>query len=954
VAHAKGMHPGTVWRKTDLQCHSPRDRDWRGTTVLPGGDQVDERARYVWAAAYIDACKARGLSMAAITDHHDSCLAEYVRQVAAGDDGFLFFPGIEITCSDNAQCLLILDPACGPELQAKALGTLTNVLAATAEETKTCVTTPIRETMAAFYEKILNDDVLRECCLVLPHFSNPDHSHKSLNEVGHAHRFATLGCDGVYIEMPVAGLDPGTWQKIRGEVAEWGKRRRALIPTGDNRSDGWERLGVHDCWIKIGEPTIEGLRQSLLADEARIAHSQPTEPADRLVSLTVKSSLCGPAPLTIGFNPGFNAIIGGRGSGKSAILEYLRFGLARTANDVASGESGSPKERSASLIEDTLADEGFVEIRLEREGIGETWRRELRTREKITVTDAAGTTTTLTLTDAQQKFPARAFAQKGLSSTMVDNNSAAEQITGIAAAEEVEQRRQIDQDIVTAKRSVTLALQQLAAFWQLKLDAQRKAAVTHDTQIRANTVAEKLKTEGVSAEAIAIIDQAPVYSSGATYIQALENGISSTKADFAKLSPRLLAGADDQPQPTDLPLITELKTRSRDTRLRIQQIIQEGLAELERLEATKDTAKTAFGAERQAYQDKYDAAVIEQQKHKDIIDENARLTGALEMAKTAQQTAERAAAEASSAGQTLEAARSTLADCLARRRDILSSAAAKVANHSSQTLKARTKVDPAPEEYVSALAALLQGSRVSDAADKCRQWVTEALAADQAGAWRSICDQIVAIYEEKIMAGSPPEPGQALSDKINALMLGGGVLTANAANRVYQSLSDDTVGNVLAARPRDFIVLTYVDANGRSIPFDKASEGQQASALLELLLRQSAGTLVIDQPEDDLDNNVVMRIVELIRTSKSHRQLVFATHNPNIVVNGDADKILALASTQIDPRPGTDDARVAIDTDGAIETPGVKAAITHIMEGGEKAFDLRRRKYRFGAGGSRP
>jgi hypothetical protein len=67
------------------------------------------------------------------------------------------------------------------------------------------------------------------------------------------------------------------------------------------------------------------------------------------------------------------------------------------------------------------------------------------------------------------------------------------------------------------------------------------------------------------------------------------------------------------------------------------------------------------------------------------------------------------------------------------------------------------------------------------------------------------------------------------------------------------------------------------------------------------------------------------------------------------VVNGDADKIVALASTQIDPRPGHDDVRIMIETDGAIEIATVKTAITHIMEGGEEAFDLRRRKYRFGS-----
>jgi chromosome segregation protein len=86
--------------------------------------------------------------------------------------------------------------------------------------------------------------------------------------------------------------------------------------------------------------------------------------------------------------------------------------------------------------------------------------------------------------------------------------------------------------------------------------------------------------------------------------------------------------------------------------------------------------------------------------------------------------------------------------------------------------------------------------------------------------------------------------------------------------------------------------------------------------LLELLLHQSAGTLIIDQPEDDLDNRIIMRIVALIRTSKNHRQLIFATHNPNIVVNGDADKVIALRSG---------DPAIQLFTDGAIETADVRS-----------------------------
>jgi len=946
VAYAKGMHPGTVWHKADLQCHSPRDRGWQGTASLPGGRQAQEHARRAWAAEFIAACKERGLSIASITDHHDICLADYVRITAEDDDSFVFYPGIEITCRDNAQCLVIFDPRCGVDFQNKVLGLLTNAMPAGREEEKTCVIQPIGRTVAELYQAILDDEHLREHCILFPHFGNQDTSHKSLNEVGHHHRFASLGCDGVYVEVPIAQVDELTKRKIRGEIPDWGSRRRALIPTGDNRREDWARLGAHGCWIKLGEPTIEGIRQALLADEARVAFEAPREPDERLVTLTVQSTLFGNDPVSIRFNPGFNAIIGGRGSGKSALLEYLRFGLGRTATDMPGGESRL-KDRTAKLIEETLKDGGYVEVALEREGIAETWRRDYANRETISVRDAAGSETIVPLGDAQRRFPARAFDQKGLSSTMTDPKRAADQITGIAAAEEVEQRRRIDEDIQSAKRSVTLALQQLAAYWQARLDAQRKTAFTSEMQTRASLVAERLRAEGVSSEAREIIAKAPSFAQSGAYIRQLDASISSAVAELTAISPRVLSAAGQAPNDADLPVISQLKKDAGEARIAVQQHIQEAIRALSELDRLKNVAKVAFGHEELAFREIYEEARLEQQAHRAIIDENAKLTEALQAAKQEEQAAAKAAEEASHAVDGLATASERLKEHLERRRRVLKDAAAKVADHSSQTLKARVKADPVPSEYVDAIAALLEGSRVSDCRERIGDWIKAALSSDP-GAWASISGQILQLYETKSMAGAPAEPGDTLLTRIQGLFFGGGQLTPFAATRVYSLLSDATVGAVLSAAPRDHIILTYLDSNGKDLAFEKASEGQQASALLELLLRQSAGTLIIDQPEDDLDNNVVMKIVELIRSSKTNRQLVFATHNPNIVVNGDADKVITLEGGRADPRPGAESPRVGLKTDGAIETPSVKRAITDIMEGGEMAFDLRRRKYRFG------
>ena len=79
---------------------------------------------------------------------------------------------------------------------------------------------------------------------------------------------------------------------------------------------------------------------------------------------------------------------------------------------------------------------------------------------------------------------------------------------------------------------------------------------------------------------------------------------------------------------------------------------------------------------------------------------------------------------------------------------------------------------------------------------------------------------------------------------------------------------------------------------------DDLSKGQKATALLLLLLLQSSSPLIVDQPEDDLDNRFVSSgVVPRIRISKKHRQFLFATHNANIPVLGDAELIAVLSAS---------------------------------------------------------
>ena len=115
------------------------------------------------------------------------------------------------------------------------------------------------------------------------------------------------------------------------------------------------------------------------------------------------------------------------------------------------------------------------------------------------------------------------------------------------------------------------------------------------------------------------------------------------------------------------------------------------------------------------------------------------------------------------------------------------------------------------------------------------------------------------------------------------------------------------------------------------------STGQKCNTILPILLLESDRPLMIDQPEDNLDNGFVHgTIVETILRVKQTRQLVFVTHNPNIPVLADAERILVLSS---DGQHGT------VKNTGNVDE--CKSDIVTLLEGGEDAFKKRKNRYAY-------
>lgn len=123
----------------------------------------------------------------------------------------------------------------------------------------------------------------------------------------------------------------------------------------------------------------------------------------------------------------------------------------------------------------------------------------------------------------------------------------------------------------------------------------------------------------------------------------------------------------------------------------------------------------------------------------------------------------------------------------------------------------------------------------------------------------------------------------------------------------------------------------------RGKPLEQHSLGQRASALMLFVLNQQDNDVVIiDQPEDDLDNQTIYDdVIKIIRAMKPRTQFIFATHNANIPVLGDAENVCACEYS---------DGKI-LTTGGGVDAPLVQQYIISVMEGGREAFERRREVY---------
>ncbi len=156
--------------------------------------------------------------------------------------------------------------------------------------------------------------------------------------------------------------------------------------------------------------------------------------------------------------------------------------------------------------------------------------------------------------------------------------------------------------------------------------------------------------------------------------------------------------------------------------------------------------------------------------------------------------------------------------------------------------------------------------------------------------------------------------------------------TAGTSAKIFEQYFTDNLSALLTWQTPSRFIIQY-----RGKELKHHSLGQRASALILFVLSQQENDIfIIDQPEDDLDNQTIYEdVIKLIRHLKPKTQFIFATHNANFPVLGDAEQIISCSYA---------DDCVHV-TSGSIDRPELQQEIVDIMEGGEEAFKQRKRRY---------
>jgi ATPase subunit of ABC transporter with duplicated ATPase domains len=161
-------------------------------------------------------------------------------------------------------------------------------------------------------------------------------------------------------------------------------------------------------------------------------------------------------------------------------------------------------------------------------------------------------------------------------------------------------------------------------------------------------------------------------------------------------------------------------------------------------------------------------------------------------------------------------------------------------------------------------------------------------------------------------------------------------ITEDRAARVLAQIRLSNLGALATVLVDDDVSLQLLDGKVYK-PMKDLSTGQRCTVVLPIVLRHIDRMLIVDQPEDHIDNAFIAdTLIKAILARSEQSQLLFSTHNANIPVLGNAERVIQL---------GSDGRRGFVMHEGQLEEPVIVNAITSVMEGGLEAFRQRAKFY---------
>lgn len=926
------MDRGAHYVKTDLQVHTPRDPRWKLSCTTE-----DERTKF--AEDFIAACRTAGLGAVAITDHHDFAFVPYIRAAAQqelGPDGaplpqsrqIVVFPGIELTLAVPCQALLIFS-ADFPNDRLSAVLEKLGVDAVDPSKPKAADPTQLAfaGSLQAVHDRLDETEWLRGQYILLPNVT--DKGHQTLIRSGLHGSYRGMPCVGGYLDKPASKMGHGARNILAGTDPNWGSQKTAVFQTSDARS--FDELGGNAAWVKWAEPTAEALRQACLAEESRLTHSEPALPAVGITRISVSNSRF-LGPMTIEFNRQYNALIGGRGTGKSSCLEYLRWALCDQPPVTHEASTTDLASRRKRLIDNTLAPvDGHVDVHLDLNGTAHLVRRHAHNG-SVLLRVGDGELVEATEEQVRDLLRVHAYSQRQLSEVGVRED----ELTRFVTAPIREHLSRFDGEIDRLRSSIRENFGQTQRARQLSATIAT-SAVSADS-LDQQAIALRGSLSGLTAADRAVLQRKRIYDDAAARVQDWERRVQLTSEALERAAAEIATLENGmQPAPAEqdagLPVLDDLLSTYRTS---IHEALVGVVAVSRKLRdevaapSPGGILSAAWYTNMQSFEQEYRAAAERSSAHSEKLAELAEID---ERSKLVRSTLDEAGQQLERLGSPETMAtelRKRWLDVHTRRSMALVEQCERLTGLSGGLIRARLRRGSGVLSGLDALRHAFQGSGVR--ANKIEAFVDALASVSDPGAdWHAALDAL------EILVGSDTEPTQVLSTP-RALE----TFSIGDLQRLYRHLEADTLIDLHLAPLYDSPSFEYRSKEGEFIRFADASAGQQATALLRVLLSEDGPPLIIDQPEDDLDSQVIQEIVRDIWTAKKRRQLIFSSHNANLVVNGDAELVACF-----DYRTTGDHSSGQVSVEGAIDVPRVRDAITAVMEGGEKAFRLRKAKYGF-------